>query len=144
VADKSVELIRRIPFFSGLDRRELEEVARSMKERTFDAGGPVVEEGKTGAGFFVIESGTARVSVGGREVRTLGPGDHFGEIALIADTPRTATITPETELRCYGLSAWDFRGIVEGNATIAWKLLETLARRLADAEQRSLAGLRSV
>jgi len=135
VADAQ-QLVASIPIFSGLDSRELREVAGSMKQRTFQPGAPIVEEGKSGVGFFVIESGTAAVSVGGEQVRMLGPGDHFGEIALIADTPRTATITPDTELRCYGMTAWDFRAIVEKNASIAWKLLQTLARRLADAEQR--------
>jgi CRP-like cAMP-binding protein len=136
VAGDSVELIRRVPLFSGLDNRELQEVAKCLNEQTFDAGVPVVAEGKLGVGFFVIESGTAAVTIGDRHVRTLGPGDYFGEIALIADSPRTATITPVDPLRCYGMTAWDFRGVVESNASIGWKLLQTLARRLTDAERR--------
>jgi CRP-like cAMP-binding protein len=123
------ELIRRTPLFSTLDDRELKEVAASMKERTFAAGKEIVEEGKTGVGFFVIESGTANVSVGGNHIRTLHDGDYFGEIALIADTPRTATITAETELRCYGMASWDFRPLVEKNAALAWKLLQVMAQR---------------
>jgi CRP-like cAMP-binding protein len=137
VANAPVELIERIPLFAGLDNRELKAVAGSMKDRVFAAGSTVVEEGQGGVGFFVIESGTAKVSVGGAEVRTLGPGDHFGEIALIADTPRTATITAETELVCFGMTVWDFHGVVESNSSIAWKLLQTLARQLAEAEHRS-------
>jgi CRP-like cAMP-binding protein len=124
-----VDLIRRTPLFSSLDDKELKEVAASMKERTYPSGKVVVEEGKTGVGFFVIESGTASVTVGGSPVRTLRDGDYFGEIALIADTVRTATITAETELRCYGMASWDFRPLVEKNAPLAWKLLQVMARR---------------
>jgi CRP-like cAMP-binding protein len=129
-------LIQGISLFSELDRRELKAVADSLKGRVFDAGATVVQEGKTGVGFFVIESGTATVAVGGREVRKLGPGDHFGEIALIADTQRTATITADSELACYGMTVWDFHAVVESNGSIAWKLLQTLARRLVEVEQR--------
>ena len=85
----------------------------------------------------MIESGTASVVVGGHEVRTLGAGDHFGEIALIADTPRTATITAETEIVCHGMTVWEFRAIVDSNGSIAWKLLQSLARRLVEAELRA-------
>lgn len=137
VANAPTALIERIPIFSGLDRRELKLVAESLNDRVFDAGSVVIEEGTSGIGFFVIESGTAKVAVAGREVRTLGPGDHFGEIALIADSPRTATITAESDILCYGMTAWDFRALVVANASIAWKLLVFLARALAEAEQRS-------
>ena len=96
----------------------------------------MVTEGQGGAGFFIIESGTAHVSVEGKEVRTLGAGDHFGEIALITDSIRTATITAETDLNCYGLTIWEFRPLVESNAAIAWKLLQNVARQLSEAEHR--------
>ena len=132
-----VDLIRRVPLFSDLTDRELKAVAGSMKERTFKAGDTVMQEGKGGVGFFVIDDGTASVSVGGQERGKLGSGDYFGEIALIADIDRTATITADGDLRCYGMTFWDFRPLVEGNASIAWKLLQKMAERLKQAEQRS-------
>lgn len=135
MAKAPVELIQKVPLFADLDKRELKEIADSMKERTFNAGDIVTEEGKGGAGFFVIDEGKAKVSVGGKDVRTFGPGDYFGEIGLIADIDRTATITAETELRCYGMTFWDFRPLVESNASIAWKLLLAMAQRLKEAEQ---------
>ena len=136
MATAPVELIKNVPLFSDLDDRELRQVAQSMKERTFSAGDVVTEEGKGGVGFFVIDDGNAKVSVGGQERGSLGPGDYFGEIALIADIDRTATITADSDLRCYGMTFWDFRPLVENNASIAWKLLQAMAQRLKQAEQR--------
>ena len=83
----------------------------------------------------MIESGEASVSVRGEERAKLGPGDYFGEIALIDDGARSATITADSDLRCYGLTSWEFRPLVESNASIAWKLLETLAKRLRAAQR---------
>jgi CRP-like cAMP-binding protein len=136
MATAPVELIKNVPLFSDLDDRELRQVAQSMKERTFTAGDVVTEEGKGGVGFFVIDDGNAKVSVGGQERGALGPGDYFGEIALIADIDRTATIKADSDLRCYGMTFWDFRPLVENNASIAWKLLQAMAQRLKQAEQR--------
>jgi CRP/FNR family cyclic AMP-dependent transcriptional regulator len=96
----------------------------------------VTQEGRGGVGFFVIANGTAKVSVGGEQVRTFGPGDYFGEIGLIADIDRTATITAESDLTCYGMTSWDFRPLVESNASIAWKMLQVMAQRLKEAEAR--------
>ena len=136
MAEPSTELLRRVPLFADFDEKDLKRLARSFKERTFDAGSTVAGEGKTGAGFFVIESGEAAVSVRGGEHGKLGPGDYFGEIALIDDGARSATITAESALHCYGLTSWEFRPLVESNASIAWKLLETMAQRLRAAQQR--------
>ncbi len=130
----SVELLQKIPLFAGLEPRELERLSGSFKERTFNAGDTVAAEGETGAGFFVIESGEATVGVGGEEVRRLGPGDYFGDIALIDMGGRTASITAESDLHCYGLTFWDFRPLVESDARIAWPLLQAMAKRLREAE----------
>jgi CRP-like cAMP-binding protein len=131
------ELIRQVPLFSELDKRELQGLSSSMKERTFKAGDTIANEGQTGIGFFIIEDGEASVSVGGQERASLGPGDHFGEVALIDDGARTATVTAKSDLRTYGITSWEFRPLVEQNASLAWKLLQQMAKRLRDAEQRA-------
>jgi CRP/FNR family transcriptional regulator, cyclic AMP receptor protein len=134
VAEAPVELLQRVPLFADFERGDLQRLARTFKERTFPAGTTVADEGRTGAGFFVIENGEASVSVRGAERGKLGPGDYFGEIALIDEGARSATVTADSELRCYGLTSWEFRPLVESNASIAWKLLETMAKRLRAAQ----------
>jgi CRP/FNR family transcriptional regulator, cyclic AMP receptor protein len=131
------ELIRQVPLFSTLDKKEVQGLVSSMKERTFDEGDQISTEGQSGIGFFIIDEGEAAVSVGGEERATLGHGDYFGEIALIDDGARTATITAKSPLKCYGITSWEFRPLVEQNAGLAWKMLQTLAARLREAEQRS-------
>jgi CRP/FNR family cyclic AMP-dependent transcriptional regulator len=128
VAQGPVDLLQRVPIFQGLDKRELERIAASMKPRTFRAGDTVTSEGQGGVGFFVIEDGQAKVTVGGENRRTLGAGDYFGEVALLTDSPRTATIRAETDLRCYGMTSWDFKPLVETHGSIAWKLLQAMAK----------------
>ena len=128
-----IELLEQVPLFQGLEHDHLEMVARSFKDRTFPAGSTVTSEGQGGVGFFVIEDGTATVSVGGEERRKLGSGDYFGEMALIDDSPRSATIVADTDLRCWGLTSWEFRPLVESNASIAWSMLQTMARRMRES-----------
>nr|MBA2361036.1 cyclic nucleotide-binding domain-containing protein [Actinomycetota bacterium] len=117
-----VEVVRRVPLFADLSRREVGQIARLFKERRFAEGETVVREGSGGAAFFLIESGEATVSVGGRQRGTLKPGDYFGEIALLDEGARLATVTALTELVCHGLTYWDFRPLVQENGTIGWKL----------------------
>jgi CRP/FNR family cyclic AMP-dependent transcriptional regulator len=131
------ELVQKVPIFADLDNRELRGLASSMKERRFNPGDTIASEGQSGIGFFLIEEGEATVSVGGDQVATLGPGDHFGEVALIDDGARTATVTAKTDLKCYGITSWEFRPMVEQNAGLAWKLLQQMAKRLREAEQRA-------
>jgi CRP-like cAMP-binding protein len=138
VAEGPVDLLRHVPLFEDLEKSELERIARSFKERKFKAGDTVASEGAGGVGFFVIADGDARVSVQGDERGRLGPGDYFGEVALIDQGARSATVTAESELRCFGLTPWEFRPLVETNATIAWKLLQAMARRVREAEQRDV------
>ena len=133
-ASREVEVIERVPLFANMSPRDVEGIAALFKERRFAAGETVTKEGAGGAAFFVIESGEATVSIGGRERATLTEGDYFGEIALIDEGARSATITAIGELVCYGLTYWEFRPLVQQNATIAWNLLQTLAKRLRTAQ----------
>ena len=130
------ELIKQVPLFSDLDKRELQGLASSMKERRFDPGNTIAVEGQTGVGFFIIEEGEATISVKGEELNTLGPGDYFGEVALIDDGARTATITAKSPLKCYGITSWEFKPLVEQNADLAWKMFQTMAKMLRASEQR--------
>jgi CRP-like cAMP-binding protein len=126
-----VDALARVPMLSSLDHKHLEKLARDFSDRTFPAGSVVVKEGEErGIGFFVVADGDAVATVGGKEVARLGPGSHFGEVALISDRIRTATVTAETDLHCYVMTMWDFRAFVQGDAEVAWKLLEQLAEML--------------
>jgi CRP-like cAMP-binding protein len=129
-----VDALAQVPMLSSLDRRHLEKLAKDFTERSFPAGAVVVRQGDDrGIGFFVIADGEAIVSVDGAEVARLGPGTHFGAIALIADRVRTATGTAGTDLHCYVMTLWDFRSFVQGDAEVAWKLLEQLAQMVQKA-----------
>jgi len=130
VARASTQTLKKVPLFAGLDDKELEEIASSMRERRFKAGDTVTQEGAGSVGFFVVEEGQADVAVSGEAKGSVGPGDYFGEIALINESPRTATLTARTDMVCYGMTPWDFRPLVESNSTIAWKLLTAMAEKM--------------
>jgi|SRR5436190_6348560 len=128
------EVLKRVPLFQGLDEKHIGTLSRTFTERTFPAGREITTEGAGGIGFFVIDDGEAVVTVGGEERRTLRSGDYFGEIALIDDGPRSSTVTAKTDVKAYGLTSWQFRPLVEENASIAWPLLLQLAQRLREVE----------
>jgi CRP-like cAMP-binding protein len=120
MAGAPLEAIRSVPLFAELSEDELAQVARLFKQRSFAPGETVAKEGSGGGAFYLIESGAANVSVAGRERPPLGPGDYFGEIALIDEGARSATITATEQLSCYGLTYWDFRPLVQEHAGICW------------------------
>ena len=130
------ETLSRIPLFAGVKGRDLGRLAKVMSERTFAEGEAITTEGQSGVGFFVIEQGNATVSLKGEILRTLGPGDHIGEIALIDEGPRSATVTATTDLSCRGMAAWEFRSFVQEHPEVAWELLQVLAARFREAEAR--------
>jgi pyruvate,water dikinase len=133
--EETAEAVNEIPLFAELSPTEVEEVTQLFKERRFAAGETVAKEGAGGAAFFIIRSGEATVSVGGQTKGSLAPGDYFGEIALIDGGERTATVTAATDLVCLGLTYWDFRPFVQSNPSIAWGLLQSLAKRLRERQQ---------
>jgi CRP/FNR family transcriptional regulator, cyclic AMP receptor protein len=132
-----VELIRKVPLFEELSKRELKQLARSFKESKFSAGDQIATEGQRGVGFFVIGEGEVAYIVEGAETGRGGSGDYFGEVALIDDGARTATVKAVTDVTAYGLTTWAFRPLVEENASIAWELLQAMAKRLRAADRRA-------
>jgi CRP-like cAMP-binding protein len=132
-----VELLKQVPLFRGLDNKSLKRLSETFIDRSFVPDEELAVEGTGGVGFFVIESGEALVTVDGEDRRVLGPGDFFGEIALLDAGPRTATITARSEGKMYGLTQWQFRPLVEENASIAWPLLQAMARRTRELELRN-------
>jgi CRP/FNR family transcriptional regulator, cyclic AMP receptor protein len=130
------EVLAKVPLFSMLSKKELARLANNAHERTFPAGAVLTEEDETGATFGIIVEGQASVSVHGRTARMLGPGDYFGEMALIDHSYRSATITAETDLRCLLFTAWVFRPFALEHPETAWALLEMMVQRVRDAEAR--------
>jgi CRP-like cAMP-binding protein len=131
VSAAAVDDLKSVPLFSDLEGRQLKKLASHFRERSVAPGTTLVREGEmSGVGFFVVAGGEAVVSAGGRDLKTLGPGDHFGEIALMQGADRTATVRATTDLSCFALSPGDFRDVVEGNPAIAWKVMQSLAERL--------------
>jgi CRP/FNR family cyclic AMP-dependent transcriptional regulator len=124
------EAIAQAPLFAHLSKKDIKQLTGVLRERSFPAGAVVIEEGQPGVGFFVIADGSAVVTVGGRKVGVMGPGDHFGEIALIDEGLRAGAVSAETDLECYALAAWQFRPFVHDHPDVAWALLQSLVQRI--------------
>ncbi|MDX6591026.1 MAG: family transcriptional regulator, cyclic receptor protein [Gaiellales bacterium] len=140
MSDERTEILRRVPLFDGLSDKELTAVANAVKERRYDTGDTVVGEGEGGVGFFVIADGTCRVEVHGDRRATLGPGNSFGEVALLDEGgKRTASVIAESPVRVLGLTSWQFTPLLEQHPAIAVKIARMLARRLREAEERAAA-----
>ena len=122
----TTQLLKDVPLFSDLNDKE-QQVAQSMKRRQFSAGQEIAREGESGVGFFVIEDGNAKVTVHGEEKRRLGPGDYFGEIALIAQSADRVRHCRERPDRARD-DVLGLPPLVEGNSSIAWKLLQSFAK----------------
>ncbi len=134
MATQPADALKKVPLLAGLSDRELERLAGQLHERKFPAGSTVVSEGATGTGFFVIAEGEAEVAIGGQVRSKLGPGDYFGEMALIDEGIRSATITAVTDLTCYGMTPWEFKPFVEEHPEVAWTLLQNMTRRVREAQ----------
>ncbi len=129
--DTKIEALRRAPLFDGLSRSELEQLARLAEDLEVDAGKVLTREGESGREFFVILEGEVDVARGGRTIATRGAGDFIGEIAILENIRRTATVTAKTPLRFFVLTAQAFRTVVEEHPEVERKVLRALARRLA-------------
>ncbi|HUH14439.1 MAG TPA: cyclic nucleotide-binding domain-containing protein [Gaiellaceae bacterium] len=129
--NSKIDLIKRVPLFSSASKAELAEIALIADEIDLPEGKTLIHEGDTGREFFVLVEGTAEVTRGGKKVAPLGPGDFFGEIALIAKTPRNATITTTSPVRALVVTDRAFKQLLDHSPTIAVVVLVALAERLA-------------
>ena len=128
--NEKIELLRRVPLFADCTKAELVEVAISAYEREAPAGRKLTEEGRPGREFFVLVEGTVTVERGARKLAVLGPGDWFGEIAILTYKPRTASVTSTSPVRLLVLDDRAFRRVVETTPRIALKVLRNVAERL--------------
>jgi CRP/FNR family cyclic AMP-dependent transcriptional regulator len=131
--DAKVELIRRVPLFSQCSKRELAQVASLADEIDLPEGKQLIREGDRAREFFVLLEGTADVRVKDKRRSTMGAGDFFGEIALVTDVPRTATVTTTSPARALVITARGFRNLLERSPQIQLKVLQALAERVAPA-----------
>ena len=129
--DAKIGLIKRVPLFEHCSKRELALIARVADELDLPAGKKLTREGEPGREFLVLLAGTADVHKRGAKVAALGPGDFLGEIALLTDVPRTATVTTTTPVRALVVTAHHFRQVLSRSPETRVKLVEALAERLA-------------
>ena len=134
-----VEHLGSVPIFDGCSKKDLQTIARQVREISHDAGYVIATEGDPGAGLFVIVEGEADVTIGGKKVNHLKAGDFFGEMALLDGGPRTATVTATTAITLYALTEWVFRGLLVEHPTIAMRTLETMVGRLRRATKTATA-----
>jgi CRP/FNR family cyclic AMP-dependent transcriptional regulator len=127
--DPKLRALRSAPLFEKLSERELEELERVVDELDVPAGKALTTEGAFGYEFFIVLEGRASVTQAGQEIGILGPGDFFGEIALVEDTPRTATVTASTPLRFFVLTRQAFRSVVDHHPEVDAKVRDAIAKR---------------
>ena len=132
--------LKRVPLFSGLSQRQLRQLAKDFSERRVPVGALLAKQGEmSGVAFFVIAEGEAAVIVDGTRVDTMGPGDHFGELAMISQRERMATVEALTPMRCHTIQFWHFRAFAKKNPDVTWKLLQHVARILLEEQSRRAA-----
>ena len=125
-----VEMLQKAPLWSGLTEKELKVIARSFKELKYESGDFIVRKGEAGVGFYLIADGTVEVRTDGRVLSRFGPGQFFGEMALLDGQPRSADVVATEPTRCLALSSWSFKSIVSEHPKMVLKLLQESVRRI--------------
>ena len=131
------EAIKNAPLFSQLSKKDIKQLTAVVTPRSYRAGEVIIEKGQQGLGFYIIASGSAKVTVRGNQVRALKAGDHFGEIALIDQGPRMAEVTADSDVEAYVLASWQFRPFVQDHPDIAWALMQSLVQRIVRDSEAS-------
>jgi CRP-like cAMP-binding protein len=129
--DAKVELLKKVPLFSKLNKHGLQDVAHIADEIDLPAGKEMATEGDRGREFFVLLKGTADVTKNGQSINTMSEGDFFGEIALVSKMPRTATVTATTDVDVLVITERDFDALLKKSPEIGKQIAEALAERVA-------------
>jgi CRP-like cAMP-binding protein len=130
--DQKLTMLSKVPMFAGCGRRDLVEVGRLADEITVRPGKVLTKEGATGHEFFVIVDGTVEITKGGKPVAKLGPGDYFGELALLGKVPRTATATASTPATLFVLGHREFTSLLAEHPAIREKVLRSVAKWISE------------
>lgn len=136
------DTLARVDLFSSLDKKELETLSKSCQERKYSAGTPLIKQGDTGVGLYVIINGHVKTTLAKNPDRaevdlgTSGPGSVLGEMALLDDLPRSATVTAVDDVTALLLPVWEFRTTIRSHPEIGLKLLSVLSRRLRKVESK--------
>lgn len=131
---EKLDLLGQVPLFRDLSKKDLTRVLETAKETLHREGASVITEGRGGVGFHLITEGKAKVLRAGRTVATLGPGEFFGEMALVDDAPRSASVIAETDLSTVVISKWEFRPLLKHHPELAWKMIEHLVARVREEQ----------
>jgi CRP/FNR family cyclic AMP-dependent transcriptional regulator len=134
-ARQKAELLRRVELFAGLDEEALARVAEASIEAEFPEGHYIVQQGKVGSGLLVLATGSVRVTRGEDSLATFGPGDFFGELSVLDQAPRSASVVALEPTTCLGIASWDLLTLLEEHPQIAVELLRALAGRLRAADE---------
>jgi CRP-like cAMP-binding protein len=137
--DQQLELMRSIPLFAEVGKRDLKRLSESAVVRQYGPGDEIVEEGQRGVGMFVIVQGDVEATRQGTKVADLVPGTYFGELALFEDVPRNATVRAKTDVTCLVFRRWDFLAELRHEPTMALQMLGTTIRRLRETTEQLAA-----
>lgn len=134
---EAAEFLKKCSLFSGFSDREIESVLGTAKERSFAAGEVIIAEGHEGGrGFYLVLEGTVQVRKGDIVLADFGPGDYFGEMALLLEeTPRTADVVATSDARCIVITQWDLRALITSHPEIGVRMMGELAKRLASTDK---------
>ena len=124
------ESLRRVPLLAGLDRKELELLAKLAKEQRYEPGASIVKSGASGHGLYIIKEGNVSVVRDGQKLASMGPGQFFGEVSVLDGGPRTADVRADTETVCLTLISWEIKPLLMDNAGISYKMLLEMVKRL--------------
>ena len=135
-ASRYLKHLSEVSLFESCSTRDLQKIGRAVDELQIEAGREIVTQGTTGREAFVVVEGEAVVKRGGKKIATMGPGDHFGELALLDGGPRTASVIAQTDMRVLVLGQREFAGLLDEVPGLAHKILTTLARKVRELDQK--------